>query len=240
MKKQSLYEDRADLYDKIYAWKNYPAECDKLRGLLAREGISEGSRVLEAACGTGNYLTVLTSRYRVSGFDKSAAMLAIARRKLPLAHLFAADMKTFEVAELFDAVLCLFSSIGYLKTDDEIAGAARAFARAVRPGGLIVVEPWLNPAVFVPGAPLMQTFDDPDLKICRQCVTEIRGDLSITEMHWLVARRGDKVEYFIEEHELRLIEPRALVEIFSSAGLSARFEPDGLMPDRGLLFAKRR
>ena len=141
MKKQSLYDDRADLYDKIYAWKNYSAECDKLRGLLAREGIREGSRVLEAACGTGNYLTVLTSRYRVSGFDKSEAMLAIARRKLPLADLFAADMKTFEVAEPFDAVLCLFSSIGYLKTDDEIADAARAFARAVRPGGVIVVEP---------------------------------------------------------------------------------------------------
>jgi ubiquinone/menaquinone biosynthesis C-methylase UbiE len=240
MKKQSLYEDRAELYDKIYAWKNYHAESDKLCALLSAEGIGEGSRVLEAACGTGNYLTVLASHYRVSGFDKSEAMLAVARRKLPDAHLFAADMRSFEIAEPFDAALCLFSSIGYLKTDDEIASAARAFARAVRPGGVIVVEPWLNPAAFVAGTPLMQTCDEPDLKICRQCVTRVDRDLSITEMHWLIARRSDKVEYFVEDHELRLIEPRALVQIFSSAGLSARFEPDGLMPDRGLLFAHRR
>ena len=49
-------------------------------------------------------------------------MLGIARHRLPGVPLHLADMRDFDLPERFDAVTCLFSSIGYLTTDDQHSG----------------------------------------------------------------------------------------------------------------------
>ncbi len=240
MARETLYQDRAALYDRIYHWKDYATESEKLRGVLAAEGVPEGARILEAACGTGSHLAHLRTSYDVAGFDKSEAMVAIAREKLPEVSLGVADMTSFELARPVRAILCLFSSIAYLLTDAELAAAARRFAAALEPGGVLVVEPWLAPEDCVPGHASMHTYDAPELKLARSCVVEVEGDLTILDMHWLVTERDRGVTYFVERHELRLMPRARLVEVFARAGFDARFEPDGLMPKRGLLIARRR
>ena len=44
--------------------------------------------VLEIACGAGSILGLLSQSYDVSGLDRSGAMLAIARKKLPQVRLW--------------------------------------------------------------------------------------------------------------------------------------------------------
>jgi hypothetical protein len=85
----------------------------------------------------------------------------------------------------------------------------------------------------------MHTYGDDDLKLCRQAVTEVIGDISAFDMHWLVARRDGQVEHFVERHELRLYTSETMRAALEAAGLEARFEPDGLMPKRGLWIARR-
>lgn len=236
---EALYGSRAELYDKIYAWMDYPSQAEKLRRILHAEGVDDGSSVLEAACGTGAYLVHLRNHFRVSGFDKSEEMLAIARRKLPDTNLYAADMRWFTQPEPARAVVCLFSSIGYLETDGDLDAAARAFAGAVLPGGAVVIEPWLAPNDCVPGHVSMNTVDEPDLKLCRQIFIDVDGDRSTLHMEWLVARRGVGLEHFTEAHTLRLVAHARIVEALERAGLRARYEPDGLMPRRGLVIGRR-
>ena len=235
----ALYGERADLYDSIYHWKNYPEDADRIAEILADLGVPDGSRVLEAACGTGAYLVPLARRYEIAGFDLSPAMLAIARRKLPGVELFEADMRSFEVAAPFDAVLCLFSSIGYLRDDADLRRAALRFAAAVRPGGVVVLEPWIDREDFHDGQPFLQTYESDDLKIARASVSTVRDDFAVIDMKWVVAGRGRSVETFDEVHELRFVPTAQMISIFADAGIRLRFREAGLSPTRGLLVGKR-
>ena len=238
--REAIYEARADLYDKIYSWKDYRAEAHRLRGLVAGEGCAEGARLLDAACGTGAHLRELAAWFRVAGFDKNPRMLAVARAKLPDVPLWEADLRDFSVDEPFDGVVCLFSSIGYVHEEDGLKAAAASFARGLVPGGVLILEPWLTHEDCAPGFPSMHTYADDDLKLCRQAVTEVDGDMSAFDMHWLVARRNGGVEHFVERHELRLYTREAMRAALEGAGFEARFEPEGLMPKRGLWVARRR
>ena len=238
-RQQSIYGDRAELYDLIYHFKDYETETLRVRELLEHEGVDEGAWVTEAACGTGKYLEQLRRWYRVSGFDLSESMLEIARARLPGVPLHRADMSCFELDEPADAIICLFSSIGYLLTDEALDAAAHCFHRALRRGGVLVVEPFVDPDAFEEGRPHIDTYEDDDLKLARSIVTSREGELAILDFHWLVARRGRPVEHFVERHELRLHRRDELERSFRAAGFETRWVEPGLIPQRGLLLGRR-
>lgn len=236
----AMYGDRAALYDPMYHWKDYAAEAEALAALLAAEGVPPGARLLEAAVGTGEHLRRLAARYAVAGFDLNEGMLGVARAKLPGTALWQADMRSVAVAEPFDALICLFSSIGYLLDPESLAAAAARFHAALRPGGVLVVEPWLTMAQWRSGQPSLQTYDSPDLKLARGTVASIDGELAVMDMHWLVVRRGQPVEHFVDHHRMWLC-PRALMtQVFEEAGFDVRFEEPGLPKGRGLFIGRRR
>jgi len=53
-------------------------------------------------------------------------------------------MSDFRLPQQYDVVMCLFSSIGYLKTVDRVLRAFVCFRQHLLQGGLVVVEPWLD------------------------------------------------------------------------------------------------
>lgn len=237
---EPLYTSRADLYDAIYAWKDYPAEAARLRALLATEGVPDGARLVEAACGTGRHLAELRQWYAVEGYDRSADMLAIARARLPDVALRQQDMRDAVDAPPADALLCLFSSIGYLHGRPALDAALGAFAARLRPGGVLIVEPWLAPGDYQGARVFMQTADTEALKLCRMSTSSRDGELAVLDFDWLVGRPGRATEHFAERHVLWLC-PRAVFgEALDAAGFDARFEADGLMKQRGLWIARRR
>jgi SAM-dependent methyltransferase len=239
---ESLYRQRAELYDLIYHWKDYATEAARLRHLLLAEGIADGSRVLEAACGTGSYLSHLGAWYRATGFDLNDEMLAVARSKLSAqVKLFRSDMADFTVDEPFDAILCLFSSIGYVYPEERLRDTAACFAKAVRPGGVAVIEPWIAPENYQPGYGSIFTYESPDTKLCRASIGRRDGELAVLDFHWLIVRTGaEAVEHCIDRHRLWLCPSDRMQGIFNAAGFDCRLQPDGIMPKRGLLVARKR
>lgn len=236
----SMYGDHAHLYDLIYAWKDYEAEAEALRALLVSEGVAEGSRLIEAAVGTGEHLRHLARHFEVCGFDLNAGMLDVARTKLPGRRLWVADMRSVEVEAPVDALLSLFSSIGYLTDQAQVEQAAARFHAALRPGGLLVIEPWLTPEQWRDGHPSLQTYDSPDLKLARGTVGRREGELSVLDMHWLVVRAGQPVEHFVDHHRLWLCPRDRMRQIFEAAGFDLRLEEPGLPRGRGLVIGRRR
>ena len=97
-----LYAERARLYDLIYHWKDYASEAERVRSILLDEGIPDGSRVVEAACGTGQYLGPLSRWYEVEGYDLHPAMVREAVGKGLRASV--ADMREHRFQA--DAILC--------------------------------------------------------------------------------------------------------------------------------------
>jgi SAM-dependent methyltransferase len=240
MKENLLYTDWAVLYDAIYHSKNYREEASRVRELLGKNGIKDGSRVLEAACGTGSYLVHLDQWYEVAGFDLNEGILDVARRKLPDANLFEADMADFDVEKPFDAVLCLFSSIGYVYPKEQLERAAECFAAALKPGGVLMIEQFVEAKDFVPGLMTLQTYDGEDLKCARACITKNEGEYAVLDFNWLVMRRDlSEVEHVVERHKLWGFSADLLKTILEGAGFSVSIEADGLIPKRPLVVAKR-
>lgn len=63
MESHGLYGDRAELYDRLYSFKDYTREAADLVTLARSEGVPDGATVLEAACGTGLYMVPLSETY---------------------------------------------------------------------------------------------------------------------------------------------------------------------------------
>jgi hypothetical protein len=111
-------------------------------------------------------------------------------------------------------------------------------ARHLRPGGVVVVEPWLTPEAYVVGHIGGGVFvDRPELMIVRVNTGGLEGRISVMGMHHLVATPGG-VEHFVERHELALFTHDEYIGSFRAVGLAVDYDPEGPI-GRGLYSAVR-
>jgi len=219
------YRQAARWYDTIYGFKDYAAEAESLRALVA-EARPGARRLLDVACGTGEHLRHLQESFEVEGIDISPEMLAVAREKLPGVPLHQADMCSFDLGRTFDAAICMFSAVGHLADEAALNEAIRRIARHMEPGGVFLLEPWLAPEAYTPGRVHGLFVDKPDVKLARISVSELSGRTSVFDMHHLVGT-PDGVEHFVEHLELTLFPLDSYREALAAAGMSVRFDPDG-------------
>jgi SAM-dependent methyltransferase len=115
------------------------AECAEIAAILAARGVPRGA-LLDAGCGTGRHAVELSRGYRVTGLDASPDLLAVARNRASgLVEFEQGDLTALTAAAAYDAILCR----GVLNdlVDDAMRDAALAgFARALVPGGVLVVD----------------------------------------------------------------------------------------------------
>jgi len=230
-----MYTRLAELYDVIYAKKDYANEARLLHGVIercARTPRAEKRTLLDVACGTGVHLSRLREWYDVEGIELSPWMLDVARRRLPDVPLHQYDMRHFDLGRRFDAVTCLFSAIGYMRSVSELRRAIGTMTRHVLPGGLVIVEPWLTPDRFIDGHRSGEVAEGGSTTVARLCVSRRDGDVSMLEMHHMVASESG-VERFFERHELRMFTHEQYLSAFIAAGLVAVFDAEGLT-GRGL------
>jgi len=234
----STYARAAAFYDLLYGQiKNYRAEAVHLMEIFADAAVSV-TRVLDVGCGTGQHARLLgEAGLSVDGLDLDEQFVRIAQERNPTGHFQVGDMTAFEVERPYDAVLCLFGSIGYVLRENRLRAAVACLAAATRPGGLLVLEPWFEPGVMQDGFVVVHTAERADIKLCRMARTSIQGAVSRLEFEYLVGRPTG-IERLSEVHELGLF-PRDLVaDALRAQGLEPTFDPDGLI-GRGLWIARK-
>jgi SAM-dependent methyltransferase len=231
-KSQAFYEA---IYDA--RGKDYAAEAAWLRAAIA-VGKPGAKRVLDVACGTGAHLRFLHRQFEVAGEDADPAMIAIARERLPGVPLKVGRMQDLVVTEPFDAVMCLFSSIGYVADEAELRTTLARFAAAVNDGGLVIVEPWFGPDDFASGTMDASWVDQPQLKIARIGMTERYGTTAVIRYDYLVGEPTG-VSSFSETHRLQLFSDEQYRAAFEAAGLKVRDERSDLF-GRGLYIGVKR
>lgn len=227
---QERYSSSAETYDLIYAGVvDYEATARQLTDMI-RARKPDARILLEAACGTGAVLKPLQAEFDVHGFDLSDDMLRVARTKLPEVDLRPGDMVDFDWGRSFDAVICMFSSIGYMTDYDSLEATYRRFAAHLVPGGVVIVEGWLQPAAFIAGHVHGDAVGDDKLQVHRVSTAwlEDGGRISVFDLHHLVGR-PEGVSYFAERHRMGMFSAAEHLEALAAAGFEAEDHPDLFM-----------
>jgi SAM-dependent methyltransferase len=231
-----MFSSTAELYDIIYGHKDYAAEVARVRAVIDRERPAARS-ILDVACGSGEHARMLADAFDVDALDLDPAFVAIAATKLPRGRVVQADMRSFAMGRTYDVVQCLFSSIGYVLDPADVIATLACFREHLAPGGIVLVEPWFEPASYNAGAVHMLTIDRPQLKLSRVHVSRVEGAVSILDFNYLVGT-PDGVRHELETHRLRLTSFAEMATWFDAAGLTATFDPVG-PSGRGLFVGRR-
>lgn len=112
-----------------------------VEAIIRKGGLRPGMALLDMGCGRGRHAQWFSAQgLRVTGIDLSAESISDARSACAQATFLVHDMRIPFAREQFDAVVCLFTTLGYStdRTDDQ--RALNAACAALRPGGLFVLD----------------------------------------------------------------------------------------------------
>ncbi len=140
----SPYTRFAAAYDKMMENVDYRRWADYVEKLFAFYDFRP-KRVLDIACGTGSTTILLAEKgYVMSGTDRAAEMLFWAREKAERRgvhlNLWQQDMRELTVAQPYDAALCLYDSINYIITAEEMERVFAKVSEALVPRGMFIFD----------------------------------------------------------------------------------------------------
>ena len=138
------YSRLAQIYDYVMRHVDYVHWADYVESVFDRHDLSPVN-LLDLACGTGSLAIELRKRaYRVSAADASSEMLAVAAEKVRVAgydiELYHRDFLNLPGLPRFDTVLCLYDSVNYLMTQEDVRTALDGMHGIVVPGGALVFD----------------------------------------------------------------------------------------------------
>lgn len=234
MPKQMLHNQLAKYYDRVYSFKDYLDEAVRLQNLIIKYLKSGENMLLDVACGTGSHLKYLKDDFLCTGVDISKSMLKIARKNVKGVTFKEADMKTMRLRKKFDIIICILSSIGYVKTIASLERTIRNFSDHLKKGGLVIIEPSHSKSFYLRGEPKITTYDGKDTKIARINFSKTRKTTTVLNMHLLIADRGKDAKYYLDKHELGLFGVNVTLKLMKQAGLKSKYLKTGLTTERGL------
>lgn len=127
----------------ITSSENTKREVDFIERQLS---IPLGGKILDIACGSGRHSLALSAKgYQVIGLDYCQELLEIAtregvRQKANGPLFVRGDMRNLPVGEKFDAVLSMWHSLGYFKSDEQNWVSIEEISRTTKRGGHCLIH----------------------------------------------------------------------------------------------------
>lgn len=238
-----MYGDAAPFYDVIHAGRQRDADREATMVVAElRRRVPNLRSVLDVGCGTGAHLPgFLAAGLEVVGVDPSPQMLAFAAARAPGAALVDGALPDLDLGpdRRFDAVVTLFSVVGYLVEDGELARGVAAMARHLTPGGCLLVEGWVEPEFWLGTTTLgAESVTRPDVALSRTVRNERDGNVTSLHMRY-VAATAEGMSTVDEHHRLRLADPVEHQAAFLAAGLTFERLPHMLHPGRAVCVGVR-
>ncbi|EAT15749.1 class I SAM-dependent methyltransferase [Desulfuromonas acetoxidans] len=235
----SDFETISSYYDDLYVKdEEYAPEAAKTKELLCKHGMAPQSDLLILACGTGGHIPYFTDDYQVSGLDLSEDMLAVAERKFPSLTFHRGNLIDFDVKTEFDAMICLYGSIGFVKSVDNLRTTMKRVAAQLRPNGIALITPWSTKEDFQECL-VVDAVDEPDMKISRMEQVRLKKP-NIVEVtfHHLIGK-GTDVNYHQQSVEIGLFSRQDYLSAMTEAGLTVVEEYTGSDVRGGAYIGKR-
>lgn len=197
-----------ELFDDDYLYFYAPAltdeRCDaEAASIIRLLELTPGMRVLDVPCGEGRIAGRLARHgCDVLGVDINEHFLALACARHPEATFEQRDMRALDHPGEFDAVVNWFTSFGYFDSATNDAVLA-GFARALRPGGTLLVDLQNPDRIARLAAPAHGTFASVAERDGDLMVDRVRYDPKEAFTHstrWIV-RAGNvrRIEFSLEQ-----------------------------------------
>lgn len=225
----SIYKDYAEVYDQSGQLAFSLRMLPYLQQLLERHPV-QGRVMLELACGTGTVaIAMARAGWRVYGVDGSAEMLAQARAKVgegEEAPIWSQqDMRYFLLPERLSLVTCLYDSLNYMLTSEDLLAVFRRVFRALLPGGLFLFD--MNTAWALAELWDDETFvvDREDLTVILQCKYDPQRQRE-TVMVTCFQRVNELYRKIVECHTEQAYPDEQIATLLADAGfqLEARYD----------------
>lgn len=138
-----------DQFAEIYQRGPYVRFAQGLAESVLPEYLSElglePSNLLDVACGEGTFALMMSRLgYDVVGVDQSPEMIRLARKQAweekRGIEFLVEDMRALPFEAQFDLVTCLFDSLNYMLTIQDLSDAFMSVYRALRPDGLFIFD----------------------------------------------------------------------------------------------------
>jgi SAM-dependent methyltransferase len=213
-------EDYLDIYEPVLTPERALREVDGIVNLLA---LPQGSSIFDLCCGHGRHAIPLAQHgYQVTGLDLSEVFLREAEKEALArgVHIdwLHGDMRNIPFENEFDAVINIFTAFGYLEDQGEDQNVLRQVFKALKPGGLFLIE-------IVHREGLMRHYASqhiehhPDgLIVLEERSFDLltsRNEVQITMIHI----DGQRTKY---GHSLRVYTLTELVQLLTIAGLQVK------------------
>lgn len=211
-KQNPIFTKFAYYYDVIYADKEYEKECDFIEEIFREYLHRQPQRILDLACGAGGHSLILAKKgYEVTGIDLSKIMIRLAKEKTRTLKLNVdfknMDMVNFSVKNKFDACICMFCSLDYLKSTNELKKTLENIKNHLQKDGILIFDFW-NGLAVINKRPETRVKIMPYLsngRIIRIATPEINLFQSICKIkyHCIVVNDSTILDEFEETHCLR-------------------------------------
>jgi SAM-dependent methyltransferase len=220
---RSYFDDRYLLeYSPIFSAESAHRDVARIIQLL---GLPLGSKVLDVPCGQGRHANLLSwAGFRVAGLDYSAHLLREARVAKADVQYIRGDMRAMPSrwTGQFDAVLNLFTSLGFFVDPADDARVIAELARVLRPGGTLIWNGASRDGVM---ARFLQRdwwrADDNTVVSQERFFDPVSGILTVES--YVTDKRGTQTR----SHRIRLYTATRLAELCADAGLIVEEAYDG-------------
>lgn len=221
-----MYKKSAKFYDALYHFRDYKKASERLNEIVTANNPA-AKTLLDIACGTGKHVEYIKDYIVPEGLDINDELLEIARERCPGVEFHLSDMTDFILNKKFDVVTCLFSSVAYVRTIENLKKAVRAMTNHLNPGGLLIIEPWFSKEKFWLDRVTANHYDERDLKITWMYTSKLEGECALLDINYLVGT-PDEVTYFKEKHVIGLFSEEEYRSAMEESGLRVKYESDSL------------
>ena len=138
-----LYNDLAWAFPIITPLEHYLEETQLFCNIIREHSKIPLKTLLHLGCGGGHNDYIFKKYFQVTGVDKSAAMLELARQLNPEVNYISGDMRSVRLENTFDAVVTI-DSIAYMVTVEDLRGMFATVFSHLKPGGVFLFL-WKKP-----------------------------------------------------------------------------------------------
>lgn len=213
-----VFDAYAAYYDLLYQEKDYAAEAKYIHSLIQHYR-ANSSDILEFGCGTGGHALHLANYgYRITGIDRSHAMVLQAKNRaanwsgchaqgfgsFDVAH---GDLRDFRSTTTFDVVLALFHVMSYQTSNDDLLAAMATATAQLKPGGLFIFDCWYGPGVLSdPPATRIRRFKGGNVTITRLAEADHNPNENRVDVHYEVIVESENGSERLQEiHPMRYL-----------------------------------